>query len=119
MTAQPTPPIKKLEISDEDLAKVAAARSRHEGTKVETEWLFIAEFGKYFGWAGVVAIRNNEITLPEAKKLLAGARKVRSGELYDIANAVFIGTASARSKKPSQTFKKLTKSILKDTKADT
>lgn len=44
--------------------------------KISNEVYIVAEFGYYFGWAGVQAIRNNEITIEEAFGLLEGARKV-------------------------------------------
>lgn len=108
----------KLEISAEDLAKVQRARARGDKTKVNAPWLYLAEFGYYYGWQGIEAIRNNEITKAEADKLLSGARKVWSMKVYDYATANLIGSASANSKKPSQTFKKLTQDLIKNTKAD-
>lgn len=109
----------KLELTQDELDKVAATRAKRESTKVDENWLFISEFGYYFGWAGVQAIRNNEISMEEASMLLAGARKVWSGKLYDHAMSAFIGAASANSKKPNQTFKKATTPIIKQARADT
>jgi hypothetical protein len=111
-------PNKRLEISEEDMAKVMRARQRHEKTKVNDSWLFLAEFGYYFGWDGIQAIRTDSICIEEAEALLIGARKVWNGKVYDQASASFIGSVSAQSKRPAQTFKKITTGLLKSTKAD-
>lgn len=112
------PQSRKLELSQDELNKVAVARAKNEATKVDENWLFIAEFGFYFGWDGVRAILNNEITMDVANILLTGARKVWSGHLYDHATASFIGSISSQTKKPSQTFKKATRDMLKQARAD-
>lgn len=110
---------KYLEISQEDLLKIQRSKSlKEKKAKVNDVWLYIAEFGYYFGWEGVMAIRNNEIPLEEADLLLLGARKVWSGKLYDHMSASFIGTVSANSRKPVKTFKSATREIIKETKAD-
>jgi hypothetical protein len=115
---QPDTKPKVLEITPEDLAKVYRARNRSEKSKVNSSWLLMAEFGYYFGWQGIQSIRNNEITLDEAEMLIIGARKIWRGQVYDHSSAVLIGSSSASSKKPGQTFKKLTRELIKYTKAD-
>lgn len=109
----------RLTLTKEELDKVTANRLRNESIKVDENWLFVAEFGIYFGWAGVQAVRNNEITMQEANMLLGGARKVSSKQLYDNAYASLIGAGSAQSKKPNEVFKKATRDIVKHAKADT
>lgn len=114
-----TPQPKRLEISPEDMEKVIRARERNESkVKVNEEWLFISEFGTYYGWEGVLAIMNNEISLEVAEMLLLGARKVWDGKVYDHATASFIGSVASQQKKPSTLFKKMTKDLIKRTKAD-
>lgn len=99
---------KPLEISKEDLAKATRAKKRAEtsSVKVNPEWFTIAEFGYYFGWEAIKAIKNNDIEMDEVRTLIAGARKVWAGRAYDIAHASFLGASSAQSKKPAQSFKK-------------
>lgn len=108
----------KLELTQDELNKVAATRAKNESTKVDENWLFIAEFGYYYGWQGVKAILDNEITMDVANILLAGARKVWAGHLYDHASAAFIGSISAQSKKPNQTFAKATKNLIREARAN-
>ena len=108
-----------LEISEEDLAKVKRFRQRLEPrVKVNDTWLFLAEFGYYFGWGGVQAVRNNEISIDEAEMLVRGARKVWSGKVYDFATASFIASASVNSKNPSNAFTSATNSFIKNSKVD-
>lgn len=109
---------KRLELSAEELAKVNKARAKHETFKIDPEQLVIAEFGKHYGWAGVTAVLNNEISGEQMTWLLEGARRVDKGYLYDQARASLIGSVASQSKKIGDTFKKLTKDILKAMKAD-
>ena len=51
-------------------------KREHESNRVTSEIYLISEFGYYYGWPGIKAIRNNEITLKEVYVLLEGARKV-------------------------------------------
>lgn len=109
-----------LELSAEDLAKVQRNRRlREPRVKVNDTWLFIAEFGYYFGWEGIKALRfDKSFSMDEAEMLLKGARKVWASKVYDSATASFIGSASAQAKKPVQAFKKATSDIIKQTKVD-
>jgi hypothetical protein len=109
---------KYLELSEEDLAKVSKRRQETESVAIDSEQLFVAEFGKHYGWAGVMAILNNEIDPQTAVWLLQAARKVDARYMYESAQATFIGAGAAQSKKPSQTFKKATKDIVKVSGAD-
>jgi hypothetical protein len=109
-----------LELSPEDLEKVNQARAKHEsGVKIDDEQLFIAEFGKHYGFEGIRAILNDEIDGQTATWLLVAARKVDHRRLYDNARATFIGAGSVQSKKPADTFASLTKNLIKEMKADT
>jgi predicted nicotinamide N-methyase len=104
MEQTPQPPNRQyLEIKPEDLAKVARNRLKRENAlKIDPEQLFIAEFGKHYGWAG----------------LLEGARRIDHRTTFVMAKASFIGAGAARSKKPVDTFKKSTKDIVKAMESD-
>lgn len=109
----------RLEISQADLAKIEKRKAKEAKSKINEEWLFMAEFGYYFGWEGIKAIREDEyFTRDEADMLLKGARKVWNAKVYDHAWASLVGTASANSKNPSKEFKKSTTELVKNTKAD-
>lgn len=112
------PPKKYLELSDEDLQKVSRNRSKKEEAAIDEQQLFIAEFGKHYGWAAVMAILNNEIDIETATWLTLAARKVDARTTYDTAQAVLIGSGSAQSKTPSVTFKKATGDLKRQMKAD-
>ena len=106
----------KLELTQAQLQRIAQRKAQDQATKVDSEWLAIAEFGMYFGWQAVKAVLNDTITSAEMFMLLEGARKVNKLKLYNETRAVFIGTASANSKKPSQTFKRMTKDLIRESK---
>ncbi len=109
---------KYLELKPEDLDRITASRSKSDSLKIDDEQLFIAEFGKHYGFGGVQAILNNDIDGETASWLLLAARKVNSRFVYDNARACLIGSASAQAKKPSQVFKKATADLVKDMKAE-
>ncbi len=87
---------KYLEISPQDLEKVNKSRSQAEGLKVDAEQLFIAEFGKHYGWSGVMAILNNEIDSETATWLLQGARKVDAHTDFRNAKSTLLGVGAAQ-----------------------
>ena len=72
----------------------------------------IAEFGGYFGYAGIEAILNDEIDREVVQMLIAAQRKVWASQALDIAQGAFIAAGAAQSKSPSQTFKKGAKGFL-------
>jgi hypothetical protein len=110
---------KRLELTEEELAKVARRKRQDEKTKVSPEELFIAEFGLYFGWDGMNALMNNTIDMQTANTLVAGARKVWSRNMIDVTMAVFWGNASVNAgKKANQTLTKGLKTFIKESKAD-
>lgn len=85
---------------------------------VDQEWLAIAEFGKHYGWAAVMAVLNNEIDGETMAVLLAAGRKVDASRLYDASRASLIGTLSGNSKEPAESFRKATELIVKQMRAD-
>lgn len=109
---------KYLELSAEDLAKVNRARAKEDSVKIDSEQLFIAEFGKHYGWGGVQAILNNQIDGETASWLLTGARKMDSRTFVSNARAMLIGAGAAQFKKPSQVFRKATADDVRNMKAD-
>lgn len=114
---QPPKP-KYLELSPEDLEKVNRNRSKRESTEIDEEQLFIAEFGKHYGYEGIRAILNNEIDSETAVWLLLAGRKLDHMSQFKAAQAAFIGAAASKAKKPSSAFKKATEKFLKLAKAD-
>ena len=51
---------------------------------VTQEMYFLAEFGYYYGWQGVLAIETNQITLEKATELLEATRKVWFSHVYEL-----------------------------------
>lgn len=112
------------DITPEELAIVERLKGKSQKTNVYTEDLIEVEFLMKFGFEAYWAIypnkdRSKGITGREMTRLLVASRKLDIKNMYDAAQAAFIGAGSARSKKPSQTFKSMTKKLITLMKADT
>ncbi|NCU40953.1 hypothetical protein EOL73_04335 [Candidatus Saccharibacteria bacterium] len=104
--------------SDEDKKKILEHNASESLVPVEPEDLLLAEFALKFGWEAYKAVKNDEIGSAEMKTLIAASRKIDLVDLYRHAQASLIGAGSANSKKPSSTFKSMTKNIIKGSQAD-
>lgn len=115
-----------LDLMPEDERKKAIERGRRrmdrqksrKGLDVSPEIYLVAEFGYYFGWEGVMAIKRGYIdkldakgevvkdpfTLEEALVLLEGARKVWYSKLVEQSHGNLVANSSAYSKNPGQSF---------------
>lgn len=85
------------------------AKRRNQEIKyhnVTPEMYAIAEFGYYFGYEGIRAIKNNEISLDEVYVLLAGAQKVWYSKVVDTSHGSLVANVSAKSKSAGGTFSK-------------
>lgn len=85
---------------------------------VSPEIYMVAEFGYYFGWEGVLAIKRGYIekigpdgsivkdpfTLDEVIVLLEGARKVWYSKLVEQSHGNLVANSSVHSKNPGQSF---------------
>lgn len=74
-------------------------RDEAEGVKVNAQIYLTAEFGYYFGWEGVQAVRNDEISFDEMFALLEGARKVWYKKLTEENHIISTAVASVLAKK--------------------
>lgn len=118
--SQPAKPQKNyLQLSDQELDKLAKFKQARTSIPVDKEWLEIAEFGYYYGFTGIQTILNDEIDIDTVQMLLAASRKVWAGQALDIAQATFAATASAQAKKPSTAFKKSVKGFIDRMKVET
>lgn len=91
----------------ERFAQRVAKRENSTEALVTPEIYITSEFGYYYGWEGVRAIRENQITLKEAFALLEGARKVEYKRTAENANAIASGIAAAFSGKKGAVVKAL------------
>jgi hypothetical protein len=114
-------------ISAEDLEKIKAHQASTKGSfPVDQEWLLLAEFGMKFGWQAYLDAKNDSrdengnliVSGVEMLTLIEASRKIEWAKVYNDARSSLIGTGSAQSKKPAQTFKSLTADIIKQTKVD-
>lgn len=109
-------PVKVLQPSKEDELKLA--QFNKSSTVVDDEWMLLAEFGKAYGWEAYQAAKNDEVSLQEMMILIEANRRLEYKDQYRMSQAAFAGAGSAQSKKPSSTFRALTKNLLKKSKAD-
>lgn len=101
--------------TEEEIARAQALRDKmlqDEDTPVDESWVFLAEFGMYFGYEGIRAILSNDPYLEggRAEELLRAARVVHSRNVIDHGQAVRAGVRSALSNKGTdaiETFKTL------------
>lgn len=105
-------------ISPEDLAKIEAQKTSDSTFPVTEEWLLIAEWVRLTGLDGYLAYRDETITFHEMIKIIEANRALEAYDMFRDAETSFVGAASAQSKKPSSTFKSMTKSILKRIKVE-
>lgn len=111
-------------MSEKDRAKALERfRKRTEdteiGVKVTPSIYLTAEFGYYFGWEGVEAIRKNEIQLEEVHALLEGARKVWYHKLVEQSKAMTTAVATPLAgKRANKTYKDGMKYFIERSKLD-
>lgn len=85
------------------------AKKREEELKydnVTPELYVVAEFGYYFGYEGIRAIKAQEISLDEVYVLLAAARKVWYSKVVDTSHATVVAQVAAQSKNIASSFAK-------------
>jgi len=101
-------------LSPEDLEKIR----QHQSSTIalDYEWLALAEFGRAYGWEAYKDARDDKISVDEMMTLLEASRKLDALHHFQMAQASFIGSGSASSKKPNLTFKKMTKDIIRQAK---
>lgn len=106
MTQNQKPNPNYLELTEEQLEKVARRKAQEEASKVSPEWRLLAEFGYYFGWEGIQAVRNNEIDLETFNNLLGGARKAWASQVVDLATMTYTSVGATNVKKPLEFMRK-------------
>lgn len=113
---KPRPTPKRLELTPEQLEKVALRKAEDEASVVPTEWRLLAEFGMHYGWEAIRDVQNNEIDINTFNYLLAGARKVWAGKMLDLSTVIYTDLVASNSKKPQAAINKGLKEIMKEAK---
>lgn len=107
------------QLTPEELEKVLRLRGITPVlVPIDEYQMFIAEYGLYFGYVGMQAILNDDISLEDIMWQVLAARKVRSGMTYDMAKAVYAGAVASTTENQPSTFKELTKEMITNSKAD-
>lgn len=94
---------------ENDEAFIARAKARHaraEDDGVTPEMYLLAEFGYYFGWPAIQAVRNNEISMDMVHLLVASARKVWYSKVVDLSHGATVANVASNSKGVSRVFSK-------------
>lgn len=104
-------PKKYISVSDSFKKKIAKRKTIQKEQEVDDEWALVAEFGLYFGWEAVKEVLNDDISKDLLLALVLGARKVRSIDRYEATQGMFLAHVSTKSKKPADTFMKVTKKM--------
>lgn len=95
-------------------------KNSQKNGSVSPEIYIISEFGYYFGWAGIEAIKRGYIesrndkgeirktpfTLEEVMVLLEGARKVWYSKLIETGHTNLVANGAAQAKSPGASFNK-------------
>lgn len=81
--------------------------------KISNEMFILAEFGYYYGWQAVQAVRNNDISMTEMYALLEGARKVWYLKLCEQGKMTTTSVACSLSKHPKSDFERGMKPFIK------
>lgn len=107
------------DLSEEDLAKIDALKEASTNkVSVDQEWMLLAEFAKTFGWEAYKDAKNDVISSGEMMTLILAARKLKNIDTYNAAYAALVGAGASKSKSPSSAFRKMTRVILNNAKAD-
>lgn len=85
-------------LTEEDLAKVEKLKGTDSSTQVDVspELYFLAEFGKFYGWEGIVALETGVISVEKAVDLVVASKKVWYAYLYEESVAAFYATKDAK-----------------------
>lgn len=107
---------KSLELTEQQLERIAQRKKRDETSKVTPEWRLVSEFGTYYGWSGVEAVMNNDIDIYTFNDLLTGARKIWAGKLVELSTVIYTSVGATKSKKPKTVLSKGMAEFIKETK---
>lgn len=107
---------KYLELTEEQLEKIAQRKSRDESAKVSPEWRLVSEFGTYYGWSGIEAVMNNDIDIYTFNNLLSGARKMWAGKMIELSTVIYTSVSAKGNKKAKSIMKKGLDEFIKEAK---
>lgn len=107
------------EDKEKALARGRKRLERAKGSSISPEMYVIAEFGYYFGFEGILAIKRGYIeytdaqgkiikepfTLEEVLALLEAAKKVWYSKVIDTAHGAMVASSSKFAKQPGESFK--------------
>lgn len=98
-----------LDLMPKDEAEKAIERGKKRmqssrGKDISPEMFVLAEFGYYFGWNAIQAVKNDEITLKEVLALIEGAKKVWFSKVIDQSHGTAVANSAVHAKDPTGAF---------------
>ena len=101
------------DLLERDKDKIAQLARVNKGTTVDPEDELLSEFGLYFGWDAVWAVKTNSITANDMHTLILGARRVNAANRYNIIVDNYYAYAATQSDKGGKAFKDRLREITK------
>lgn len=101
----PTEFQKLLERDKEKIALMKKERQQ-DPTHVDPEDELLAEFGLYFGWDAVWAVKTNSIDQQTMMSLIFGSRKIKNAERYNRVIDTYYAMAGSQSKQGSKALER-------------
>ena len=92
------------DLLERDKHKIAENARKRIGTPVDPEDEMLAEFGLYFGWGAVWAVKTNAITATDMHSLIAGARRVNAANRYNKSIDMYYAFAASQSEQGGKAF---------------
>lgn len=71
------------DLLERDAEKIKEMRKVRSDSKIEPEWVMLAEFGMYFGYQALQDVRHDVISFAEMNKLLTAARRLEALKRYN------------------------------------
>ncbi len=93
------------EMLERDKEKIAENNQLRVGTTVDPEDEMLSEFGLYFGWDAVWAVKTNTVTANDMQSLILGARKVNNANRYNKSIDMYFAFAGSQGKEGNKAFK--------------
>lgn len=105
------PTLQDLLERDKDV--IGGLKRQGETSKIEPEWVMLAELGLYFGWEAIRDARANQITIEEMHKLIVAGRKLKALERYNGVMDTYSAFMGTQSKKGASSLKDTLRNLRK------
>lgn len=101
------------DLLERDKDKIQKTARNTKATVVDPEDEMLAEFGLYFGWEAIWAVKTNSITANDMQTLTMGARKVNAANRYNEVVDMYTAFAATQTKEGGKALKERLSEIRK------